>query len=117
MTGALIIRVEDAPVRAHVGVSEEERTEAQTLIVSTTITLEEPAKYDDRIHSTIDYDRIINYLREGLGEARLIETLAAQILAFCFTLSPRVVAAETTIKKPSVLQGEGCVSVTLRRQA
>ena len=117
MSDALVIRVEDRPALAHVGVTEAERDKAQTLIVSVALHLSEPEEYDDKIHSTIDYDRIIGFLRDELGEARLIETIAERIVTHCFTLSPRVIAAEATIKKPSVLKGEGIVSVSLRRQA
>jgi dihydroneopterin aldolase len=117
MSDTLIIRVENAPAPARVGVSDAERAHPQTLRVSIALTLGEPPDFrdHDRIGATIDYDRILGFLREGLGEARLIETIAERIVAHCLALSPRALAAEATVEKPSVLNGEGHVSVTLKR--
>jgi dihydroneopterin aldolase len=117
VSDTVIIRIENAPAPARVGVSEAERARPQTLRVTIALTLSDPPDFrdHDRIAATVDYDRILSFLREGLGEARLIETIAERIVAHCLSLSPRAIAAETTVEKPSVLNGEGHVSVTLRR--
>jgi dihydroneopterin aldolase len=117
MSDTIIIRVEDAPAPAHVGVTDAEREKPQILRVSVALTLQEPPDFEaqDRIGATVDYDRIISFLRKDLGEARLIETIAERVAAHCLSLSPRAVAVDVTIEKPSVLNGAGRVSVTLRR--
>jgi dihydroneopterin aldolase len=117
MADTVIIRVENAPAPACVGVSDAERARPQMLRVTVALTLEEPPDFrdHDRIGATVDYDRILAFLREGLGEARLIETIAERIVDHCLALSPRAIAAEAIVEKPSVLNGEGHVSVTLKR--
>jgi dihydroneopterin aldolase len=117
VSDSIIIRVENAPAPARVGVSDAERASPQTLHVTIALTLADPPDFrdHDRIGATVDYDRILDFLREGLGEARLIETIAERIVEHCLSLSPRAAAAEATVEKPSVLNGAGHVSVTLKR--
>jgi dihydroneopterin aldolase len=113
-----VIRIENASAFARVGVSAEERAQAQQLVVSVELTLESPPDFlaHDHIRETLDYDRVLRFLREGLAEeARLIETVADSIARHCLALSRRVVAAEVKVEKPSVLNGKGHVSVSIRR--
>jgi dihydroneopterin aldolase len=46
----------------------------------------------------------------------LIETLADRVAGHCLSLSPRARWVEVTVKKPSVLSGDGVVSVCIRRE-
>ena len=118
MTGALTIRIARAPFEARVGVPARERATAQRLIATIAITLDAPADFtaNDHIAATLDYDRVLGFLRDGLAEeAKLIETVAERIAGHCLALSPLVRAVEVSVEKPSVLNGDGHVSVELRR--
>jgi len=114
-----IIRVEDARAIVHVGVPDPERAEPQEVRVSVVLALREPPEFlnHDRIGATVDYDRIIAFIRDDLGApAHLIETLADRVAGHCLSLSPRAQWVEVTVKKPSVLSGDGMVAVTIRRE-
>ncbi|MGE3302987.1 MAG: dihydroneopterin aldolase [Hyphomonadaceae bacterium] len=104
------------------GVSARERSREQSVLVSVDLTLESPPSFAGApgIEDTVDYDDVIRFVREGLpsqGEIALIETVADRIAAHCLALSPRIVAADVTVKKPSVLAAPGMVSVSLHRTA
>jgi dihydroneopterin aldolase len=115
-----IIRIEDAKAIVRVGVPDPERARPQEVRISVALALGEPADFlrDDRIGATVDYDRIIGFIRDDLGEpAHLIETLADRVARHCLALSPRTHWVEVSVKKPSVLSGDGLVAVTIRREA
>ena len=81
--------------------------------------LADPPAYPahDRIGATVDYDRILHFIRDDLGApAHLIETLADRVAGHCLSLSERARWVEVTVKKPSVLSGDGLVAVTIRRE-
>jgi FolB domain-containing protein len=114
-----IIRIDDAKALVRVGVPEPERATPQEVRVSVTMALDDPPDYtrNDRIGATLDYDRIIHFIRDDLGApAHLIETLADRVAGHCLSLSARVRWVEVTVKKPSVLSGDGMVAVTIRRE-
>jgi dihydroneopterin aldolase len=114
-----IIRVDDAKALVRVGVPDPERTAPQVVRISVTLALGEPPHYvaRDRIGETVDYDKIIHFIRDDLGEpAHLIETLADRVAGHCLSLSDRARWVEVTVKKPSVLSGDGLVAVTIRRE-
>ncbi|MEQ1617366.1 MAG: dihydroneopterin aldolase [Terricaulis sp.] len=114
-----IIRIEDAKALVRVGVPEPERANPQQVLVSVTLALADPPDYlrNDRIAATVDYDRIIHFIRDDLGApAHLIETLADRVAGHCLSLSPRARWVEVNVKKPSVLAGDGLASVTIRRE-
>ncbi len=119
MSDLHVIRIEDARALVQVGVPEPERATPQQVMVSVSLALARPPHFatQDRIGATIDYDRIIGFIHKDLGApAHLIETLADRVAAHCLGLSANAVWVEVTIKKPSVLNGDGLVSVTLRRE-
>lgn len=114
-----IIRIEDAKAIVRVGVPEPERAAPQEVRISVALALADPVDFvaHDRIGATIDYDRILHFIRDDLGEpAHLIETLADRVAGHCLALSPRTRWVEVSVKKPSVLSGDGLVSVTMRRE-
>jgi dihydroneopterin aldolase len=119
MSDLQIIRIDDAKAMVRVGVPEPERAQPQEVRVSVAMALSQPAHFsnNDRIGATVDYDRILRFIHRDLGEpAHLIETLADRVAVHCLELSPRALWVEVSVKKPSVLSGEGLVSVTLRRE-
>ena len=120
MAGAHIIRIEDAKARVRVGVPEPERATPQEVLISVTLSLGAPHAFadDDRLSQTVDYDRIIHFIRDDLGApAHLIETLADRVARHCLSLSARAEWVEVTVKKPSVMRQDGLVAVTIRREA
>jgi dihydroneopterin aldolase len=115
-----IIRIEDAKSLVRVGVPEPERAQQQEVRISVELALAAPPDYpeNDRISATVDYDRILQFIRDDLGEpAHLIETLADRVAQHCLSLSPRSQWVAVTVKKPSVLSGDGLVAVMIRREA
>jgi dihydroneopterin aldolase len=122
MSDTQIITLTDVITALRLGVSAGERVREQSVLVTVAINLADPPSFagSPTIADTVDYDDIIRYIREALplqGEIKLIETVADRIADHCLALSPRIVAAEVTIKKPSVLASPGMVSVSIRRTA
>lgn len=120
MGSAHIIRIEDAKAFVRVGVPEPERANPQEVRISVAMCLGAPPDFvgEDRLSQTVDYDRILHFIRDDLGApAHLIETLADRVARHCLALSARAQWVEVTVKKPSVLSGDGMVSVTVRRDA
>jgi dihydroneopterin aldolase len=119
VTDLHIIRIDDAKALVRVGVPEPERATPQEVRICVSLALAEPPHYveQDRIGATVDYDRILHFIRDDLGApAHLIETLADRVAGHCLSLSPRARWVEVTVKKPSVLSGDGVVSVSIRRE-
>lgn len=118
MAAVHTIRIDDAKALVRVGVPAPERATPQEVRISVTLTLADPPAYaeHDRIGATVDYDRILHFIRDDLGApAHLIETLADRVAGHCLSLSERALWVEVTVKKPSVLSGDGLVSVSIRR--
>lgn len=114
-----ILRIDDAKAVVRVGVPEPERAAPQEVRICVAMALDDVPNYvaHDRIDATVDYDRIIHFIRDDLGEpAHLIETLADRVAGHCLSLSQRARWVEVTVKKPSVLSGDGLVAVTIRRE-
>jgi len=119
MSDLQIIRVEDARALVKVGVPDPERVTPQEVRISVALALTDAPDFlaHDRIGATVDYDRIIGFIRDDLGEpAHLIETLADRVARHCLGLSQRARWVEVSVKKPSVLSGDGLVAVTIRRE-
>lgn len=118
MSDLQIIRIDDAKALVRVGVPDPERAVPQEVRISVALALGALPDFTmhDRIGATVDYDRIIHFIRDDLGEpAHLIETLADRVAGHCLSLSDRALWVEVTVKKPSVLSGDGLVAVTIRR--
>ena len=119
MSDLQIIRIDDAKALVRVGVPDPERATPQEVRISVTLALADPPDFTqhDRIGATTDYDRILHFIRDDLGEpAHLIETLSDRVAGHCLSLSDRARWVEVTVKKPSVLSGDGLVAVTIRRE-
>ncbi len=122
MTDSQTITLTDVVTALRLGVSKGERAREQSVMVSVTVNFADPPSFAGKpaLSDTLDYDDIIHYIRETLpqeGEIKLIETVADRIAEHCLALSPRIIAADVTVKKPSVLVMPGMVQVTIRRTA
>jgi dihydroneopterin aldolase len=114
-----VIRIDDAKAIVRVGVPEPERAAPQEVRICVSLAIGEVPDYlaNDRIGATVDYDRILHFICDDLGApAHLIETLADRVAGHCLALSQRTLWVEVTVKKPSVMSGDGLVSVTIRRE-
>src|SRR5262245_45445453 len=119
MAAQPIIRIEDAKAQVRVGVPDPERAAPQEVSVSVSLARGDPANFagEDRLSLTVDYDRIIHFIRDDLGApAHLIETLADRVARHCLSLSSNAQWVEVTVKKPSVMRQDGMVAVTIRRE-
>ncbi len=122
MTDSQIITLTDVVTALRLGVSKGERGREQSVLVTVAVSFADPPSFAGKpaLTDTVDYDDIIRYIRETLpqeGEIKLIETVADRIAEHCLALSPRIIAADVTVKKPSVLVMPGMVQVTIRRTA
>ncbi|MDP6892002.1 MAG: dihydroneopterin aldolase [Verrucomicrobiota bacterium] len=111
------ITIEDLEVRFHVGVPDEERTEAQKLLITIEIfkELSSSAKNDD-LSNTIDYFSVTQEIK-ALGENqswKLIETLASDICEL--VISNFKAESVRVIVKKFILPDTRWVSVDITRK-
>ena len=118
MTGDSIT-ISKLKVLAHIGVTEEERSKPQTLLVDLELTLDlRPAGRSDDLDDTIDYDGLTTEVADLVraSEFKLLETLAESIAAHVCALS-RVegVTVEVTKESPPVSEEVGPIAVRITR--
>lgn len=119
---SLTVIVRDLEVMAHIGVGEEERAEAQRLLVNISLETKPPSNlgpgFDDDIHSVLDYAAVTLMARETCraNESKLVETLADLIARRCLE-DPRVLRAAVRIEKPDVISDVASVGVQVVRAA
>lgn len=113
------IIVRDLRVKAHVGVTEQERSQAQLLIVSVVLytDLRKAGKSDD-LADTVDYGRVTGEIEELVTttEAALLENLAEKIAGHIAAM-PGINGVTVEIGKdaPPIAQEVGCVAVRIER--
>lgn len=111
-----LITIKDLAVRWRVGVTDEERSHPQQLLLTLELSLDlAPAARADNLAQTIDYFALSERVRQwGEGQTwRLIETVAAALAQLVLTeFKPASVLVE--IKK-FVVPGSDYVSVKLKR--
>jgi dihydroneopterin aldolase len=113
------IIVRDLRVKAHVGVTEEERSRAQLLIVSVVLytDLRKAGKSDD-LGDTVDYGRVTSEIEALVTstEASLLEHLAEKIAGLIAAM-PGINGVTVEIAKdaPPIEQEVGCVAVRIER--
>ena len=108
------ITIKDIAFTTHIGTSEKERSEAQTLFIDVLIK-HKRAVIEDDIATTFDYVPLVKEIYELQHTTRdLIETLAQEVLTLCLA-DTRVLEVQVTVHKPSALKN-GVPSVTLRQQ-
>lgn len=120
VTDEQAITIADVPVTLRLGVPRAERETAQTVLVTLSITRPAPPPFgaDARLSDTIDYAPIIAFLKDELparGPFVLVETIAETVIAQARTLAGAHARIAVEVKKPSVLGGDGMVSVRLVR--
>ena len=102
--------VEGMRLSCRVGVGDEERSAAQTVLVNFACALK-PSDIVDDVSDTVNYADLVKKIRGIVGERRLLETLALEIAAVCFQ-SHRVVSVSVTLRKMNILSEVDAVGVT-----
>lgn len=110
------IFVEGLRVEASVGIYERERCALQTLEIDLTFGVPDSAAVQDDIVNTIDYDKVVERIRQVLAERHfnLLETLGEFIVELLFSEfgAPWV---RVSIAKMGVLRGVKRVGVSIER--
>ena len=114
-----LIRVVDLEVRAHIGVPEEERAQAQRLLISLKMGLDSfgPASRSDDLAATVNYfdaAERVKALAAGEPPCKLLETLAEKIATDLLAAFP--IRTLTVEIKKFILPGARWVSVQITRQ-
>jgi dihydroneopterin aldolase len=109
------IIVKGLRVKAHVGVTEEERSASQVLVIN--LDLRRPGMTDD-LADTVDYGRITAEVDElvSSNSSALLENLAEKIAAHIAAI-PGIngVSVEIAKESPPIEQEVGCVAVRIER--
>ena len=110
------IEIRRLRVSSHIGVPDDERAEAQNLLVTVSM---HPSQGFHRLHddisNTVDYAAIAAEIRELAGDRprKLIETLATDIAGHLLTRHP-LDSVSVTIEK-HILPDTECVAVSIQR--
>ncbi|MBT8036415.1 MAG: dihydroneopterin aldolase [Verrucomicrobiae bacterium] len=105
-------------VSSYVGVPDEERAEAQELVINATFSpMSSPGPLEDDLARTIDYHAVAVRLDEVAGSRprKLIETLAEDLAAMVLDEFP-VTVVHLEIEK-FILPNTRCVGVSITRHA
>ncbi|MGE3623335.1 MAG: dihydroneopterin aldolase [Bdellovibrionales bacterium] len=101
----------DCRVELHVGYHPAERLKPQPLIIDLEVEALLPHRYQDTSENSldrvIDYERFYDFIRNDLthmGHIPLLETVAEQIIAFCFG-DRRIQKVCVRIEKPQCFAG------------
>ena len=113
------IIVRDLRVKAHVGVTEEERSNAQLLVISVELYTDlRRAGMSDDLNDTVDYGRVTQEIEELVtsGETSLLESLAEKIAGHIAAM-PGINGVSVEIAKdaPPIEQDVSCVGVRIER--
>ena len=108
------ILVRNLEIALSIGVHEEEKTAPQRLLVSVEADLAGIEDEADNDGSTVDYDRICDFIRElaKRPHIELQETVARQVLEFTLAL-PGVSHARVETRKPDIFPDCEFVAVRL----
>lgn len=113
------IVIRDLLVRGIVGINPDERENEQDILVNVTLWADtRAAAASDDIADAVNYrtiaKAIISHIRSG--GPFLVERLAAELLAICFTSDSRIAEAEIALEKPGAVRFARSVGVVVRRR-
>lgn len=112
------IYIKDLSLRCIVGVSPDERTKKQEVIINVVIHADLSRACDsDAIEDTVDYKRISKEILATVESSSyyLIERIAQVVADICFA-DARVQNAKVTVEKPGALRFAKAPAVTIYRQ-
>ena len=113
------VYIRDLRVETRVGVTEEERSQPQVVVMNVAIAvdLKAPARSDD-LSLTVDYGKVILEIADLVrrSEAKLLETIAEQVAGHIARFDPvERVTVEVMKPFPPVAENVGPVSVAVTR--
>ncbi len=112
------IFINEIPVKAIIGVNNEERVNKQKLIISLTLFVDMvKAGEKDDVTKTVDYFKLVSFVEDYVGETKfeLLEALAANIAQKIF-LEFNVLALKVKIQKPKALKQTKKVGIEIYRE-
>ncbi len=118
-----VIRVflRDCRVDLSIGIYQAEMQKTQPVIVSVELEAALPHRYQDRVESrldrVIDYEQIYNFIQQELprmGHVYLLETLAEQVIEYCFR-DIRVRKARVRLEKIEVFSSAAGAGIEITR--
>lgn len=113
------ITISKLKVPAHIGVTDDERSQPQTVFVDLELAVDlKPAGLSDNLDDTIDYDRLTTEVADLVrsSEYRLLEKLAEAIAAHvCAFSGVQRVTVEVTKGSPPVSEDVGPIAVRITR--
>jgi len=114
------IHLQGIECRAQIGVTEQERSHHQRLLIDLALGLDlEPAGHADRLELSLDYSAVVSMVQRAVEQScfELVEALAYHLMHALLAL-PRVEEATLEIHKfPADLQGQvEQVSVKIHRR-
>ena len=113
------IIVRDLRVKAHIGVTEQERSEAQLLVISVVLYTDlRKAGMSDDLNDTVDYGQVTAEIENLVTSTQnaLLESLAEKIAGHIAAM-PGINGVSVEIAKdaPPIEQEVGCVAVRIER--
>jgi dihydroneopterin aldolase len=109
--------VRDLEIMALLGVHEQEKREAQRIIVNIDLSVSEGlAELADDIGNVVSYEAVVRGIEAivAQGHVHLVETLAERIAEVCLR-DERVSAARVRIEKPDIIPNAGSVGIEIER--
>ena len=115
------IRLANCTVPLFVGIYDHEKPRPQPVIITIEATAALTQRYDDvkssSMASVISYEKLFNYVTTELpklGHVPLLESLAENIIAFCFE-DPRIIETRVRLEKPDAFAGKALAGIEMRR--
>jgi len=111
----------DCEVMLSIGYRPHERQKPQAVIVGVEVEAALPHRYQDlgenSLDRVIDYSRLFHFITDDLprmGHIALLETVAEQIVRFCFE-DCRVHKVKVRLEKPEIYKGRARVGIEITR--
>lgn len=113
-----VIEIKEIAIPCIIGVSEEERSQKQTLLVTVELVVDaSKAVVSDTVADTVNYKsvytKVIDFVSSSNGH--LLETLIKQVLDLCME-DTSVLKAKVTIEKPARLPLAKGVRVSMKEE-
>ncbi len=109
--------VRDLAIMALLGIYEEEKLEAQQVVINIDLTVRERGgPLDDNIANVVSYEKVVDHIKEivARGHVNLVETLAEMIAGRSLE-NPWVLGVRVRIEKPDVIPEAASVGIEIER--
>jgi FolB domain-containing protein len=112
------ILIEGLLARGILGINPEERENLQDIVIDVTLGVDtRRAAASDDIADAINYRTVTKAIIEHVetGQPKLVERLAAEIVALCLDLDERIEEVEVEVHKPGALRFAESVGIVITR--